>query len=814
MGNCAILSGVKAEVGVMKVWISLKRVIQSMIIFFMVLAIVIIWPLKIIRPYFYEGELNKDSDVLVQNEGTIMQEFSVTRPELSFIELYIYNEDLQEPEGELVYRLFDENLNKVDEKSFSIDRLKIPGICKIKIRGDLEVGRRYYFSIENPGAELLFSMSDGVNLDARYGYHTYFSKLNYALYALTVLLVGGVCLVLAERMTYKQDRLYRCDSGIRLGLSLILTTCSLWLAFNVFPLCKFTTDWINIVFYEIGIFLFIAIMLYGLLHRREKEGKEKISIKEVEQNVPAILQTLAFSGVIAGTINYVNAAYIHYQKTAMNTILVCFALAIIAGFKKKELFNWYNLVYFICAVGGSVFYCIQNGTDEATLELAKGSAAVVSLWGGILLDIVHMLVRHKQYGNQKVSKIYAASVILLLGAMVCNRNTREWPIEIAIFFGLFALEAVGKGKTRVYLDTFINGVFVNFVCVSIYSILYRPFYAYRLTRYSSVFHTGTVAALYDGMVLTLALARFFFVYYKKGTLKAAWKELCLMGVAGAFLLLTVSRTALLMFAVVGGGALIVTSLCQYKDGFIGILKRLGITVGGVLIFFVIVFTGCRLVPAVASKPFAHDIYIEKFEDAILSGEEWDSKRFVTIQRFLQVVADKFGVETTERGGENTATGGNNSQSEPSLTGEEKAVKGEDVVEKIDEFSSGRIQIFKDYLAYLSWEGHETIELIDENGKAIQGHAHNSYIQTAYDFGIGTGIGFLLFCIYVCLRSLFYYIKHLDEINGLSPMMIAGAFCVSSMVEWVFQLHIPLGFAFLLIWVVLIPAERKGNEKDN
>ena len=795
----------------MKTQVSYKKAIQLAILFLMLLAIVIIWPLKIIRPYYYEGDLDKEASGLVQNEGTIVQEFTATRPELSYIEFYVYNEDLQEMEdGELVYRLFDENLNKLDEKQFSVDELKIPGICKIRVRGELEVGKRYYFSLENPNTGLIFSVSDGVNLDARYAYHTYFSKIQYAIYALIVFLVGGMLLFISQKIPQRSGKEVRTDYGIRLVCSLILTMGALGLAWNVFPLRKFSTDWVNILFFETGIGLFIVVTLYGLLHKGELPERKEISVKEIAGKVPALLQILAFAGVMTGCISYVNALSMHYQQTATRTILIYFALAIIFGFSKKEVLNWYNPVYLLCAVAGSICYCMQNSADDKMFELAKGSAAVVTLWGLVILNVIRMLICHKQYHKQKISKVYMVTMVLLLTEIIRSRNTRIWPIEIAFFFGLFAFRAVGTGKTKEFLNHFVNGVFVNFIGVSIYAMLFRPFHRYIHTRYASVFHTATVAAVYDVMVLLLALARFLAVYRREKKIKAVWKELVLMGLAGAFTILTVSRTAYSTIIIVGAFALILTTIKEYKDGLLGGLKRAGICIGCNLVFFVIVYSGCRLMPAIVSQPYTYDV--EWFIDSICRGEELDSERYVTVQRFFEVFADKLGIKDEpglhpekEQQENNGVESQENSNIQPDI------VNTSEVVEMLDEFSSGRIQVFKAYLENLDWKGHETMALQDENGQMVQGHAHNTFIQAAYDFGIGAGVFFMLFCAFVCVRGLYYYMKHLGENNSLTPVIIAGAFCVSGMVEWVFQPHIPLGFAFLLVWMLLIPSQK--NEQN-
>lgn len=808
----------------MKTCIPLKRAIQSMIVFLMLLAIAIVWPLKIIRPNYYEGELDKESYNLVQNDGTIMQEFTVVRPELTTISFYLYNEDALEMEdGKLIYRLFDDKLVKIDEKQFQVEDLKLPGICEIKVRGQLEAGKQYFFSLENPNANLIYAMSDGVNLDARYEYRSYFSKGQYAVYALLAFLVGGILLVAVEKIPQKKEQIVRADFGVRLGSSILLAGGALWLAWNVFPLQKFTTDWVNILFYETGIFLFLAILLYGLLHRRETPAVSEISWKEIAGKIPTLLQIWAFAGVMGGCIEYVNALYTYYQEKAVRTTLIYFALAIIFSFRKKEILNWYNPVYLLCAVGGSIYYCLQNNADVQTFALARGTAVAATLWGFVVLNVIRILILYKQYQSQKISKIYTIAMVLLLAEMIRSRNTRIWPIEIAFFFGLLAVRMVGTGKITQFLDNFVNGVFVNFLGVSIYALLYRPFHAYHYTRYATVFHTVTVAAVYDVMVLSMALVRFLAVYNQKKSLKAAWKEWCLMGLAGAYVFLTLSRTAYLTIIIAGIFIFAMTDFFEYKDGMKALLKRIGIFFASGIIGFVIAFSGARLVPAVVSQPYTYDV--EWFIASIERGEEWDSSFYVTLQRFVQIAVDKLGIMSEAEWEEFIREGESETEEDvgQGQLQEQVNVENTDISEKIEEFSNGRMQIFKDYLANLNWKGHKTVAVLDEAGNAMHMHAHNSYIQTAHNFGIGAGILFLLFCIYAGIRSIGYYFKHRGEINCLMPVSVIGAFGVSSMVERVFHPYIPLGFAFLFIWVVLIPEDEgkgglqkvwKRHEKNN
>lgn len=792
----------------MRTSISLKRAIQSMIFILMVISVALVWPLRLIRPMHYEGEIDKDSVTIMQNEATIMQGFVPLAGELSTLSFYIYNEELtaEERTGTLLFRLFDANLQKLEEKSYPVHTLNIPGICHIRIGTDLQIGQAYYFTIENENAGLLFSMSDGVNLDVRYAYKAYFTKGQYALCALAVLLVGGFLLFLAEVLLRKDIRRVRVDFGFRATLGALVTGAVLWGLWNVFPEKKFTDNFTDILFYLAGILLFWLFALYSLFHKRQAAKETVISKEELLKRVRAALQSLAFAGVMLGGVRYLNALCLRDQKLAINLVLAYFALVIICSYTKKEILNWYNLVYLILAVGGSIYYLQQNKGDLEGWEIYKGNVLYFVLWGIVVLNTIRLLVWDRKRRN-KVSWLYTAAFLLLIAEMVRSRNERVWPIHIAIFFGLFAIRVIYKGKIQQYLYNFSNGVFIHFVGISVYAVLYRPFHYYLYTRYPGVFHTVTMTAVYMVFVLVLALIRFMAVYKEEQRVMAAWKEIWLMGMSAAFLFLTASRTGLFAALFLCPVVCIIVTLMGYRDGVIELAKRIAVPAVAAVCFFPIVFTACRIVPAVVGKPFTYEI--EWFPDSIKKGEEWDSFRFITLSKFFYIADNRIST-----GNENSPDTQIDIEADPTKVymGTPEVVKSSEEIqterwENANQYSNGRLEIYRIYLQQLDWKGHKTVNLKTENGKEI-GHAHDVFLQVAHDFGIGAGIYFIVFCVFAGIRSIFYYLHHKEESTALVPLGVLSVFFVCGLVEWVFLPYIPTGFGFLLVLVLMIPAEKK------
>lgn len=790
----------------MPVDVPFKRVIQTMIFSLAVFAILLVWPLNVWSSYSYKGEINPDSMQIVQPEGAISQTFVPEMENLSYISFYIYNEDAYFPGGQLIFRLHD-STGELEKKVYDVEELTIPGLCQIPIETELDTEVAYYFVIENPDAELLYAMEDGINVDMQYAYkQEHLTWQGVGRMALILIIAAGLCL-LAEFLLRNVQGSFRFDLGFRCAVGLVVSGICLWFLWNVFPEKRFTRNPLNIAVLETGILLLAAYCLYGLFHKRKEQPEGVITWKQIMGKLPGVLQTLAFAGVMAGCVNYLNALYTAQHKLAANLVYCSFALVIICSFTKKELINWYNLIYTVIAVAAGIFYCLSYRGDLEQWDIVKGNAWCVALWGIVLCNIIRLLILERK-PRYRISGIYTAALVLLLASWIFNRNERTWPIEAAVFFGLFAVRILFTGKRTSYLTHFRDGVFLHFLWISCYAFLYRPFHFYIYVRYGGIFHTVTMAAVYDCLVLVLAVGSFLMKYAKGKSLSCLWKEIGMMGLAAGFLFLTASRTGI--YAAIGLILLllVVTAFTEYRDKLAGILKRLGVLCLTVAAFIVIVFSACRLGPAVVSDPFTYEI--EWFKESIEAGEAWDSFRFITVQKFLSVFGAKFTYYDAAESDDDEDVAENGEQQMPQGTaGENSVVDGTAGFGSTD-YSNNRLKIFRGYFRELNWKGHVGTDL-PEGSDIKPGHAHNVFLQVAYDFGIAVGIGFIVFCIFSGIKSIFYYIRHKEEVTSVLPVLALGVYGVCGLAEWVYLPCIPTGFAFFFVLVMMIPKEKKKQE---
>lgn len=765
----------------MPVKISLKRAVQSAIIFIMFVAVLMVWPFKLIGSWEKEGELPKDSFQTLYYEETVWEELVPQQFGLTYLELFLGNEK-PAAEDKLKLEVYNENMELLESREILLKKFSNSGICKIKLSSKPEEGSPYYISIQNLGKPLLLATKDGTHPVLVSVYKVHYSKIQYLVRALLLLAVGGLLLLVTEQILRKSARKVRFDYGIRLAAAVLLTGFLLWLAYCVFPGRRFSTDIVEILFYEAGIFLLLAYMLYGLLHRREDMLQEKLCLKDVKERLPGFLQVLAFAGVMEMCVCKVNAPTSYQQIVSADFMYFFFAIAILCSFTKKELWNWYNLVYGIVAFAAGALVWMRKTVNWDPIEQMHLRQELFTdigkwfIWGFILLNTFLLLWKGRR--KTEIQKEFLAAVLLLLVGMTLFRNGRTWIFEIAVFWGMFMLQVLYRGNRSLWIKRFSEGILLQFLYKTVYCMLHRPYQTEVGVGYPMAFHTTTVTGVYLALIIALALTGFVRKYKTDGKPGIPWKEAGITGIAFAFLLMSLNRTGLLAVILILPILLLAATIAEHRDGIKGFLRRLLILLGIMIAFFVVVFTIIRTVPAIVSKPIAYDVEQLLYKPSVEPGEEWDSPNFITVKLFFEKVRQRLFLD---------------------------ADAGVNV--NADKLSSGRLVIWKAYLRELNWTGHEKISVELENGRTAA-HAHNTYIQNAHDFGIGVGVYFIVVYIFSGAAAILYFLKSEDKEMRLIPLALIGTFGISSLTEWTFQPTFPMGFAFLTMIALLLIKEEK------
>lgn len=674
------------------------------------------------------------------------------------------------------------------------------------------------------------------------------------------------------RRNPEKNHLIAIEQAVRYTLNPICAVFFIAGIIMVFPLRLFDDRPADLIFYELGLLITGGLTFYGINHTREQGNTTGIlHFEKTAEAVRAIGQMIAIALTVKFGCDYMNALYDIYHTLAERKMMICLLCLIILTFSAKELLNRYHAVYVPVAVVAGIAYGTMHRMAATEKEYDLHNAAltyaiVIAILGGmVLMNLIRLLIarisgsggKHTEQSGNRISG-FGVLTVVFFAVIILLRNTRWWGVALAAVYGAFYIRyAVWENRDR-WLEILSGGLLLNFTGSVIYCLLFRYFAGFVSARFSLVFHTVTVTAEYltfmECTAVVLLLSKLFQIPSGRGIRQifaAIWKEFILFGTVSAYVIFTMSRTAYLAVFVACLILLLIVVRGQgvRKGAFFA--KNLLICTAAVLICFPAVFTLQRIVPAVVGRP-----YIFTIEDTAIQlrgGAEWDNRSFMCVERFESMFMEKilgmdgkpynypedkynygkdgkllYGTDGVPVSGEGAflQEKGEELFASAKLTDGERDVllasadagsnstdagKSTDTTKEsgLDEFSNGRFTIFHSYLTQMNLTGHDEMGAMLPNGE-LAVHAHNTYLQVAYDHGVPAGILFAVLILSALMAGYQY-----DKRNGsekritILPMAITLGFAIAGLTEWVFQFSNPMTVALMLSWAPLI-YNRKRN----
>ena len=576
--------------------------------------------------------------------------------------------------------------------------------------------------------------------------------------------------------------------------------------------------------YGIAFILSLAIELYVIWKAKIVLNKEQLYQGNIFKTA---IQVIAFAIYFSLYAPYFNSGsnYGHYYNSCY--MFIAFAIIVLSFNTKKQFICWKNLIF-------SMLYWTVCGISFLEkvheLNLEQRSLHEVAYVGGWLWGIV-ILITLQNLWHKKINNIvipYAMIVATFFALTWIFRYQKYWPIVMTVFFGLLYLQKLEHKQMIELMRNFCKGAVLSFWHTWLYCLLHRPYHYNNFSRYNLNFSSVAIAGLYLIFVFTALVILFVEQYKRDRRLQYMWFYYISMGAVLSYVLMSVSRTAMLSCI---GLTVVLLLLCiglNKKKNFRNMFSFVGAMLLSTAILFPTVYTLTRCVPAIVNEPVIFPY--EEFNNTIYKGERKDSPKYMTFHHFLELstgrvmtLIDGY-VDKDKVLDESSRLTYEISQecysSTEFSTGEICLLnKGMTMLydsdgsnESSSEISNGRIAIYKLYLSRLNWIGHDS--MIITIGDIIYAHAHNSFIQIAYDHGILCGIAFILLGIVTLARSMMYAKKHYksDGPVVLMPVMALVAFSIAGMTEWVFQPVIPLAFGILFaVYPLLNPIKIQSQE---
>ena len=461
------------------------------------------------------------------------------------------------------------------------------------------------------------------------------------------------------------------------------------------------------------------------------------------------------------------------------------------------------------------------------------------VYGIVLIRIIQSIFTKEFLA--RIKKLNPLFYITALFFILCAISVNEaiWPIFFGIYFiSLFLSPGDEKDDEKIFVSL-SDALIISFFAIQSFAFLHRP---YDQVRYVGAFSNSNVNGMFYICVYFGWLGKLSFLEKNEGKKFLRVIHFLFACAMWSFALLTISRSTLIAFIMTTILFLITNEVVIMKKKF---LK--GFLLKGICMFcvfalsFPIVFICVRYIPALRHHPIWITEYKEEF---VHSYDPWNSEKYTEIDEFYNAFIGRFDPEDIDDRGavitkEQVPLDKHNAGPDAVETPEEP--QGEYIVEDgavisypdgvmpgadpehpayeyetyegIEKILGIRKYIFGYYFRFLNLSGHEpeypTAYL---HPWYMVPHAHNSYLQIAYCFGIVQGIMFAAISLFAFLFPVVYVFVKKDKAPwhfGITAMWEFGIILIS-MTE---NLAFPGKMLFSVLFLSLLPLMCVGKKSE-
>ncbi len=808
-------------------------IIQKVIIVLTVFAMSIVWPLGAfpvshVSTSVWDGM--RISGPSNENEY-VRQEFSPNFEKLKSISVYVANDPDSIDTMRSVLRVYDYTGKCLSENYFQAEEYELPGFVTVDVNLETTPGILYFYTIGGVDGDLIVAYcgddaktaengnffykevpAGGTSIVTEYQYERPMGLKRILVCDAACLFAAVIAILLvgwARSVVFKKCDKEKAEKYWKRGESIVrystvgVTVAGVIVAFvGIVVKRLFTDDILNIVVLFGGTLIAAAYICYGVLICKSElapleEGEDELAVKLVKG-----IRTLLFAAVIIMCCMYQNG-YTNYEKGLyLRRLLVFFGLFIISLGKRKQIINIPGAVWSVAAFVIGRIHVANHSAHIEHITTAKNEGWVIWIIGLMVIQIVIRIINGDFKKLKRINWLCMALALVFWILCIVFANGRLWPAVLCVVFTVWTLFFAMSDEKEKILKYICDGILVAFVGTVIFCLYRRPYQYFMLTRYGGIFFTATATAIYYVVPAAAALTKIVMAIRENSKHKVITGS-ALFGIVAAYIAFTASRTGIIAAGVMVLFALGLTFTAGIREFIKSHIKHWLVVMVSVLLTFVMTFSATRMIPAMAGNPFY--FWYEEPNAYFTSETPWKggetlSETYIDIRKTLSMLFERLFIGEEQRqisfNKQNDITPG------ALYASADPMVKVDDASDTM-QYSNGRLEIFSAYIGQLNMNGHETMSVNDANGNAIM-HAHNSYIQVAYDFGIPMGIVFLLLCGVIFIRSCLY-VRRNNEAEDISvlPLIVVVGFGVASVFEWAYHIANPLGFVFLLMFAPLM-----------
>lgn len=565
-----------------------------------------------------------------------------------------------------------------------------------------------------------------------------------------------------------------------------------------------------------------------------------IQLRKRKIDIEAVVYYLSFIALITVGMIRVDGNGAMWAA-AINCVGFCLLPMIVLRFGIK---SFMKIPYLIWLIVGAVIsaFAIKFYAFQSPYYVSRACRILEAYaYGFIVIRLIYSLIKKEFQGKAKTfSYVFFLTVAFFLLAFI-SRGRSDWTLYYGFIFTMFFIAPVRKDDYEKMFVGMTQAVITGFFVIQGLAFFFRP---YDQVRYVGLYNNANVNALFYVVFYIGWLCAY--AYFRRKTEKKA-VLLTIFFFASAmwsFLLLTMTRSAMMSYAFLTLGYFIVEEFFVFKKGIAGFFKQCGIMFLMAIVSFPLVFVCVRYLPAVIPYNISIDDYHRP--NAVRGSDPWNSEKYIEIGEFFDGLLGRFEnvdaktnnviIETillkprytgikpfvnTENIIDEKALGEFVFMDERVISYEDNIVPGTDyqhpayLYEKyngIERVLGIRKYIYDFYIRRFNFAGHDidykTYWLLNTYSTP---HAHNSYIQFTYSFGIIAGTVFFLISMMGIVLSFIKFVKKKENTPWyfIVPLLFHIGIFGLSLLE---NIAFPGRFILNMFFISLIPFIRILKEK--
>ncbi len=528
-------------------------------------------------------------------------------------------------------------------------------------------------------------------------------------------------------------------------------------------------------------------------------------------------------------VRFMNAGHSYEQAVPFRIFCSCFAGLILVNMEPRYYLTWFSLAWipvcYLLTHFGYERHLIPDVCNYQFTDVIRLGKLVVLIWGWMLIALLLKIVKEGIFARSLMMMAIVGffEILLkkpLLRIMLKIQTLKEhllgalatlWILYVVVltifnpgyyyviiftlgFSAFFIICSAEKTRRRI-LACYLAAMVLSFIFISYKSLRHRP---YDTERYLLYFANENMAGMYLGSVaVTMAALLDAAWRMHKGSLRKITLIVLhvLTGWLGVLMLYNYTRTyltGLLLTLFV----FFVIRMIRDKERRKSVVLHFALPFLTTAVMVIPGYYLIRYVPAYFNQP---TYFATEYDNPtrVHPGDPVDSPKYTTLSRYLTLSLGKWGISVHLDEDYN-----------PVEEGDDGAVS----IETDRDVSNGRTYIWGLFLSRMTFAGHYPGHIIVDDDWLIY-HAHNTYLQNMYQYGIPAGILFVLLIVISYLASVAGMWGHGKKTAAeVFPLLALGLMGFGMLTEWSGHPVYPFGMLLMFSLCCLIH-NREQDEGD-